>query len=176
MMNAAPFAARFAPNKAFVHLNWMLSADCVSFGPDHAGTQFVQNLKGRFVTAEGKLALELDRRLSGDLCGHQVRAPKPRRKWRMARLHDRSGRQGGVDLAATATKHDRGPRCEAVRLAGKPALWARKSARPTNGFEIAGARFVVGENPLKLRERGRETANVHQRNTSRLPRPCQVTG
>jgi hypothetical protein len=176
MMNAAPFTARLAANEAFVDLDGMLPADCVSFGPDHAGAQFVQNLKCRFVTAKSELALELDSRLSGDLRGHQVRAPKPRRKWRMARLHDRSGRQRGVDLAATATKHDRRARGEAVGLPGKPAFRTRKPIRPTHGFEIASARFVVGEDPLKLRKRSGEAANVHGLNISRSPRPCQATG
>ena len=163
MMNAAPFAARLAANKAFVDLDGMLAADCISFGANHASAQLVENLKGRLIATKGKLALKLDGRLSGNLRGHQVRAPKPRRKRRVARLHDRSGRQRGIDLAATATKHDRRARCEAVRLPDKPAFRTRKPVRPTHGFEIASARRVVGEDPLKLRKRSGEAANVHGR-------------
>jgi hypothetical protein len=165
MMNAASFPARFTADKTFVNFNRMLAADSIPFRTNHTRTELVKYLKRRFVTTKSKLALELDGRLSWDLRGHQVRAPKPRRKWRMARLHDRSGRQRGVDLAAAATKHNRRARCEAVGLPDKSALWARKSARPTNGFEVVSARCIVGEYPLKLRERGGETANVHARNT-----------
>jgi hypothetical protein len=176
MMNAAPFAARLATNEAFVDLDGMVTADRVPFRANHPGTEFMQNLKGSFVTTEGKLPLKLDGRLAGDLCSHQVRAPKPCRKGGMTRLHDRSGRQRSVGLTATATKHDRRARCEAVRLPDKSALWARKPIRPTHGFEIASARFVVGEDPLKLRERSGEAANVHDCENSRLIRLCQTTG
>jgi len=176
MMNATPFAARFAPDKAFVNLDWMLTADCIPFGTNHTSAELVKYLKCRFITTKSKLALELDGRLSWNLCSHQVRAPKPRRKGRVARLHNRSRRQRGIGLAAPAAKHNRGARCEAVRLSGKSALWARKSARPTNGFEVVSARCVIGKDPLKLRERGGETANVHGRNTSRSLRACQATG
>jgi len=93
MVDAAPLAARLAPDKTFVDLDGMLAAYCVPFRADHASTQLVKNLKRRFITTKGELALELDGRLSGDLCSHQIRAPKPRRKGRVARLHDRSGRQ-----------------------------------------------------------------------------------
>jgi hypothetical protein len=176
MVNAAPFASRLAANEAFVDLDGMLASDCVSLWPDHTSAQLVENLKRRLITTKSKLALELNGRLSGNLRSHQVRAPKPRRKGRMARLHDRSRRQRGVDLAATATKHDRRARREAVGLPNKPALWARKPARPTNVFEIPSARFVVGEDLLKLRKRSGEAANVHGLNSSRSTRPCQATG
>jgi hypothetical protein len=176
MMNAAPFAARLATNEAFVDLDGMLAADGIPFGTDHTSAQLVENLKGRLVTAKSKLALELNGRLPRNLCSHQVGAPKPRREGRVTRLHDRSGCQRGVGLTATATKHDRRARCETVWLPDKPALWTRKPVRPTHGFEVVSARRVVGEYPLKLRERSGEAANVHSRNTSRLLRPCQATG
>ncbi len=120
MMNAPSLAARLATNKTFVDLNGMLATDSVSQGADHASTQLVENLKRRFITTKAKLALELDGRLSGNLCSHQVRTPKPRRKGRVARLHDRSGRQRSVGLATTATKHNGRARCEAVRLPTSP--------------------------------------------------------
>ena len=161
MMNAAPFAARFSTNETFVDFDGMLAADCISFGADHASTQLVQNLKGSFVASKSKLPLKLDGRLAGDLSSHQVRAPKPRRKGRVTRLHDRSGRQRSVSLTATATKHDRRARCETVWLPDKPAFRTRKPVRPTHGFEIASACRIVGEYPLKLRERSGEAANVH---------------
>src|SRR5580658_7880896 len=80
MMNAAPFAARLAANKAFVDLDGMLTADRISFRSDHAGAQLVENLKRRLIATKGKLALELDGRLSGNLRSHQVSAPKPSRE------------------------------------------------------------------------------------------------
>ncbi len=153
VVDAASLAARLAADKTLIDLDGRLAAYCVSFWADHASAQLVKNLKRRFITTKGKLALELDGRLSRDLRSHQVRAPKPRRKGRVARLHDRSGRQRSVGLAAPATKHDRGARCEAIRLPRTPALWARKPIRPTHRFKIACACCVVGEYPLKLRER-----------------------
>ena len=48
MMNAAPFAARFTSNKAFVDFDGILTADCVSFRADHAGAQLVENSETQF--------------------------------------------------------------------------------------------------------------------------------
>ncbi len=176
MVNSASLAARLAADKTFVDFDRMIAADHISLWANHAGAKFVQYLEGRFVTTESKLPLKLDGRLSGNLCRHQVCAPKPRRKGRMARLHDRSGRQRSVGLTTTATKHDRRARCETVRLPDKSALWTHKPVGPTHGFEIASARRIVGKYPLKLRERSGEAANIHGRNTSRSLRPCQATG
>ena len=140
----------------------MFAADRVSFWSHHAGPEFVQNLKRRLIATKGKLALELDGRLSGNLRSHQVGAPKPCRKGRMARLHDRSGCQRGVDLAAAATKDDGRTRCEAIRLFDEPAFRTRKPVRPTHSFEVASTCRVVWEHPLKLWQGSGEAAmNVH---------------
>jgi hypothetical protein len=136
----------------------------------------VEDLKGRLITRECKLALELNGGLSGDLRGHEVRAPKPRRERSMARLHDRSGRQRCIGFASTTSQHDRRARSETVRLSYKPALRTRKSIRPTNGFKVASASRVVGKNPLKLRKRSGEAANVHVRDNGRVLYLCQATG
>ncbi len=161
VMHSATFAARLAANQAFVNFDRMLAADGVTLRANHTGAQFVENLKRRFIARERKLALELDCGLSGDLCSHEVRAPEPSRKRRVARLHDRASRQRRVGLATTATQHDRRARCEPIRLSRNAALLTRKPIRPTDGFQIAGASRVVGEYPFKLRKRSGETANVH---------------
>jgi hypothetical protein len=99
--------------------------------------------------------------LSGDLRGHEIRAPEPRRERRVARLHDSASRERRVGLTATASQHYRRAACEAVWLARSSTLRAYKSVRPTDGFKIASACRVVGKDPLKLRKRSGEAANVH---------------
>jgi hypothetical protein len=176
VMNAVSFAARLAADHALINLDRMLAANGVPFRPNHTGAELVEYLKGSLVTRERKLALELDGRLSGDLRGHEIRAPKPRRERRMARSHDGARSERRVGFAATATQHYRRSGCEAVRLTGNAALWACKSARPTNGFKVASASRVVGKDPLKLRKRSWEAANVHIRNNGRFLCLCQATG
>ena len=176
VMSSATFAARLAADHAFVDLDGMLTANGIAFGANHASTELMEYLKGCLITAERELALELDGGLSGDLRGHEVCAPKPCREGRVARLHHSAGRQRRIDLAVTAAKHDRRPRCETVRLADNAALRARKPARPTDGFEIARASCVIREDSLKLRKRSGETANVHTRDNGRFPFLCQETG
>jgi hypothetical protein len=161
VMNAATFSACLAADHAFINFDRMLAANGVAFGANHASAELVEYLKGRLVATESKLALELNGGLSGDLRGHEVRAPKPRRERRVTRLHDRSGRQRRIGFASTTSQHDRRARCETVRLSYKPAFRTRKSVRPTNGFKVASASRVVGKNPLKLRKRSWEAANVH---------------
>ena len=176
VMNTATFAARLAANQALVHFDRMLVTNGVALGPNHSGSEFVENLKCRLIARERKLALELDGGLSRDLRRHEIRAPKPRREGRVARLHDSASRQRRIGFAATAAQHDRRAGCEPVGLAHNAALRARKSARPTNGFKIAGASRVVGEYPLKLRKRSWEAANVHGCDNGRFLSLCQATG
>lgn len=82
VMNTAAFAARLAANHALVHFDRMLVTNGVALGPNHSGSEFVENLKCRLIARERKLALKLDGGLSRDLRGHQICAPKPRRERR----------------------------------------------------------------------------------------------
>jgi hypothetical protein len=150
MMRATPFTARLAADHAFVDLDGILTANGVAFWANHASAKLVEYLKSRLITRERKLALELDGGLSWHLRGHQVRAPKPCRERRVARLHYGAGRKRRIGFAPTTSQHDRRASCEAVRLSYKPALRTRKSVRPANGFKVASASRVVGEYPLKL--------------------------
>jgi hypothetical protein len=176
VVRTSTFAARLAADHAFVDLDRMLAANSVALGADHASAELVEYLKGGLITREPKLALELGGALAGCLRGHEIRAPKPRRERRMARLHDGTGCQRGIGFASTTSQHDRRASCETVRLSYKPALWTRKSLRPANGFKVASASRVVGENPLKLRKRSWEAANVHVRDNGRFLALCQATG
>ena len=176
VVHTATFAARLATDHAFINFDRMLAANSVALGANHASAELVEYLKGGLITRERKLALELNGGLSGNLRGHQVRAPKPRRKRRMARLHDCSGRQRRISFASTTSQHDRRARSETVRLSYKAAFRARKSIRPTNGFEVASASRIVGEYPLKLRKRSWEAANVHVCDNGRFLSLCQATG
>lgn len=88
MMRATAFSTRLAANKAFINFDQMLAANGVTFWANHAGAELVEYLKGRLIASDGKLTLELNSGLARYLCGQKVRAPKPRRELRMARLHD----------------------------------------------------------------------------------------
>jgi hypothetical protein len=176
VMDAATFAACLAADHAFVNFDRMLAANGIALWANHASAELVKYLKGSLITREPKLTLELNGALAGGLRGHQVRAPKPCRERRMARLHDGSGRQRCIGFASTTSQHDRRARSETVRLSYKPALWTRKSLRPANGFKVTSASRIVRENPLKLRKRSGEAANVHGCDNGTALSLCQATG
>lgn len=176
VMRAATFTARLAADHAFIDLDRMLAADGVTLGANHASAELVEYLKCCLITRERKLSLELDSGLSGDLSGHQVRAPKPRRERRMARLHHGTSRERRIGFASTAAQHYRRTRSETIRLSYKPALRTRKPIWPTDGFKVASASRVIGENPLKLGKRSGEASNVHGRDNGISLRLCQATG
>lgn len=161
VVSAVSFSARLAANKAFINLNRILATDCVSFGPNHARAELVKYLKSGFIAADSKLALELNSRLAGDLRGHEIRAPEPRRERRVARLHDRASRKRCIDLTCSAPEHYGRTGRKAVWLTGNATFRAGETIRPANGLKVLGAGGVIGENPLKLRKRSREAANVH---------------
>jgi hypothetical protein len=145
VMNSSTFAARLPADHAFINLDRMLTTDSIALRANHASAEFVEDLESRLVARKSKLALELDGGLSGDLCCHEIRPPKPRRERRMARLHDGSGRQRRIGFAATATQHYRRTGSETVRLAHNAALRTYEPTRPTNGFKVASASRVIGE-------------------------------
>jgi hypothetical protein len=176
VMGTATLAACLAADQAFINFDRMLATNGIALGADHASAELVEYLKGRLIATETKLALKLDRRLSRRLRGHEIRAPKPCRERRVARLHYGPCRKRRVGFAPTTSQHDGRASCETVRLSNKPALRTRKSVRPTNGFKVASASRIVGENPLKLRERSREAANVHGCDIGRILSLCQATG
>jgi hypothetical protein len=175
VMCAATFASRLAADQAFINFDRMLAANGVALGANHTGAELMEYLKGRLVATESKLPLELDGGLSGDLRGHEIRAPKPRRERRMARLHDGTGRQRRIGLAGAATQHHRRAGSEAIWLADNSTLRARKAIRPPNGFKVASASRIIGKYPLKLRKRSWEAANVHVRDNRRILSLCQAT-
>ena len=176
VMNAAPLAARFAADKAFVNFDLMFIADSITFRPDHSSPQFVKNLERGFIAADRKLALELDGGLTGNLRSHEVCAPEPRRQRRVTGLHHGSGRERRIVLTGAATQDYGRPSRKAIRLANRAALWTRESVWPPHGLKIMRTSRIIGEYPLKLGERGREAANVHNRNNSILTPSCQATG
>jgi hypothetical protein len=161
VMRAAPFSTRLAPNIAFVYFYRIVASDGVPLGTNHANAEFVENLKGRLIAAESKLALELDGRLARGLCRHEICAPKPSRKRRMARLHDSASRKRCVGLASTAAQHYGRACLEPIGFFDKPAFRACKSIGPANRLKIAGASRVIGKYPLKFWKGSREAAYVH---------------
>jgi hypothetical protein len=161
MVSTATFSARLAADKAFVDFDRVIAANGITLWTNHTSAELVEYLKGSFITSERKLALELNGRLAGYLCGQKVCAPKPRRERSVARLHNGARRKRYIGFAAATAKHHRRASCETVRLADEAAFLARKTARPSNGLKVASASRVIGEHPLKLWKRGGEAANVH---------------
>jgi hypothetical protein len=176
VMRAPSLSARLTADKAFIYFNRVIASDGVALGTNHARAEFVENLKGRLIAAECKLALELNGGLAGRLRRHEIRAPKPCRKRRMARLHDSASRKRCVSLASTATQHHRRARLKPIGFFDKPAFGARKSFWPAGGLKVAGTSPIIGKYSLKFWKGSRKTAYVHGYEYSNPTRKCQATG
>jgi hypothetical protein len=161
VMRAASFSARFAADIAFVYFYRMTASDGITLGANHARAEFVEDLESRLIAAKCELALELDGRLTGCLCGHEVCTPEPCRERRMARLHDSASRERGIGLTSTAAQHYRRACLKPIGLFDKPAFRARKPIGPANRFKISGASRVIGEYSLKFWKGSGEAAYVH---------------
>src|ERR1700675_4909803 len=156
MMNTLTFATRTAANIAFVNLDRMRHADGIAVWPHDTSAEFVEHCERRLVCGDLKLALKLDGGLAGRLRRHKIGAPKPSRKWHMARLHNRAGCKRRILLTGAAAQYDRRAGCETVRLANDVALWAREAVRPADRLQVTGASAVIGEDTLTLSETCRE--------------------
>ena len=158
VMDAATFSARRATDPRLINFDMIgraRLADAVTIRPHHASTQLVQNLKGGLVPAQSELALELGGAHAGCMASDEICGPKPRGQRCMSACHDRPCRQGDIAAARAAAQDVRLGR-ETERLAGVPAVLARKALFPTDIFEVLGAGRVVRKEPLKLRQRLRE--------------------
>ena len=177
MMHALALAARLAAHVALVNLNWVLTADGIALGEDHASAELVEDLEGCFVSTKAKLALKLKCGHARRLRGHKVGAPKPRGQRRVGFLHDCASRKRDIALvlAGAAAQHHRAARGEAVGLGFQPTLGAGESVRPAKRLKVFSARVVSRESLLKLWDAGRKASRIHEPNCSRRNETCQLT-
>lgn len=129
-----------------------VATDTVAPLADHASPQLMQDLERGFVSSETKLALELHGRHAGRHGGDQIRAPKPRRQWRVRPLHHGPDRERRLLAALPAGQHA-SPRSHAERLALLLAVRAIEVLRPLRTLQVPRARGVIGEKPLEVFER-----------------------
>ena len=163
VMDAAPFALGASADKCLSHFDWILSANRVTFRAHHASAELVQNLEGGLV-AQSQLSLKLHCRHARRLRRHQVSSPEPCGQRRMALLHDGASRKRDIGMAGAAPQYDRPSLSKTVRLTNVPALGTRKTIRPPQVLRVSCAYRIIGEYPLKFRERRRETTGIHGRN------------
>ena len=154
VMNAPAFPARAAADPCLSDLDMLVcaTANAIPIAANHSGAQLVEELKGGLVAREAELPLELDRGYAGSLAGDEIGGPKPDGQRRAAALHDRADSQSCLASALAACQHARTAR-NAERFAVRVAARADEAALPARLLEICGAGRIVGEEPLKLRQR-----------------------
>ena len=157
----APFAARASADERLVDLDRMLRTDWIAVEPHGPRAELLHHHVRRLVARQRELPLELHRTLAVRLRGHQVGGPKPRRQRHVRLLHDGPRRQGRHRLAVPALEGDRRAMRRPVRLVDHAALAAREALGPAELFEVRGARSVVREDNLELRQRRGEAAGIH---------------
>jgi hypothetical protein len=152
VMSSPSFTTRAPTNAAFVYFDGMRRPDGIAVWPNHTGAELMKHRERRLICSNIELALKLDGGLAWRLCRHEVRAPKPRRKRHMARLHNRPGGERRILFASPAAQYNRRAGCETVRLADVPASWASEAVRPANCLQITRASAIIRENVLKFRK------------------------
>ena len=157
VVNAPALAAGAAADPGFVDFDMVaaFAADPIPAGPNHAGAELVEDLKGSLVTGKPNLALELRSGHAGRLTGNQIGRPEPQAQRRMAALHDRPGRQSGIATALPAAQ-GAGPGGESVRLCHRLAAGTDEPVSPPRLLQIGGARRVIREKSLELGKRPRK--------------------
>src|SRR5271166_1107428 len=176
MVHASAFSTRPAADITFVNFNGIPIADSVPFWANHAGAEFVKDLKGRLIAGNAQLTLKLDSGLSGRFRSHQICAPEPRRKRRVARLHYGSGCQRRIGFAFSASEYDRRTSWETIWFSGCSAFRADKLVRPPHRFKVSGASFIVRKHLLKFGKGSGESALIHATRYSASHGFCQETG
>jgi hypothetical protein len=172
IVDAPAFAARLAADPALIDLDVILNpADPIRVRADHSGPQLVEDLEGRLVAGEPKLALELNRAHARRLAADEVGCPEPHAQRRVRALHDRSSRQASVFAALSATE-DAGASLETEGLASGRAMRTDEAVAPPSLFQVGRARRVIGEQLLELGERTGERKVTHRRALPNRPRGC----
>ena len=157
VVNASALTASTTANIGFIGFNMLcgVAANPILVGTDHAGPQFVKNLKGSLVTRQSELPLELDGRHAGRLAGDQIGCPEPHRERRVSALHDGASREVAIVLAV-ATSQNGWAICETIGIAGRFATRTDESAAPSCALKVGRARRLVREDALELRQRARK--------------------
>src|ERR1700730_17215466 len=136
MMGTLPLASRASTYKAFVYLDGMRLTNGIAVGPHHTGAEFMKHCERRLIGSDVKLALELNCRLPGRLCRHEIGAPKPSREWHVARLHHCPSGERRILFTGATAQHNRRASCETVRVGPKSSLTQTKlSEHETNRGE-----------------------------------------
>ena len=171
VVDATPLARCTATHKCFVHFDRILITDSVALRSYQAGAQLVKHLERRLVAGQAQLPLKLKSRLPRRLRGHEVSAPEPHGQWRVTGLHDGGPGERHIGVAGAAPQDNRCSLGEPVGLADNSALHASEAVRPSQMFQVARARSVIGEDPLKLGKRCRKPAGIH---SGKLASPKQI--
>ena len=161
MVNPLAFSFGATSDKTLINLDREFVTDSVSFGSNHARSQFVEDLKGSLVIGNPKLTLELDSGLSGCLSGNKISRPKPSRKWGVSLLHNRPSGQRRVFTALFASENDRGTGIETVRFGLMSARGTSKAVRPSHFLKIFGASHIVRKCFLKFKQGSWESSFIH---------------
>ena len=165
VVDSASFAAGATADQSLVNLDWPLGSNGVAVGADHAGAQFVQDLKGGLIARQPKLTLELHGRHPRRLRRHQVGTPEPSRQGHATAVHGRPSGQRDIGLAMPAAQNNGLALGETVGRVDGAALRAGEPIRPAKVFKVARASCVIGKRPLKFRDRSREAELVDAAST-----------
>ena len=160
MVDSSTFASCPTADPRLIKLDGDHSTDHVGVRANHASTQFMENLKCRFIASDSKLPLELRGRHTGRHAGHKIGSPEPRKQRGMAVLHDCSRRESSL-LAALTAPEDLWARRDARGVCHGLTRRAGEAVGPTDLFQVSRAGGIVRKEPLKLWQTGREWQIEH---------------
>src|SRR6266851_1010389 len=118
-----------------------LVLQCFPLRIHHGPAQLVQERPGCLV-ADLELALQLHRRQSGCMSGHEVGGPEPHRQRQPRPMQDRARRQRGLPSARLALPE---PPLRQLEDFSLPALPTAKAVRPSASGQVLPTRIVIPE-------------------------------
>jgi len=138
------FAA--AGDFGFIHLDQ--ASERAATRGEHAAAQFGAEQPRGLIRTESELALQLQRRDTVGMGGHQISGPEPSGERQLGVMHNGSGGNRGLPTAA-ATLIGPGLGLQSPGFA-TAAAWADKPIRPTPRDKILSASTLVAETLLEL--------------------------
>ena len=175
VVNASALAASTTADVGFIGFDVFsgVAANPILVGAHHAGPQFVKNLESRLVTRQSELPLELDGRHAGRLAGDQVGRPEPHRERCVRTFHDGASREVAIVLAV-ATSQNGWAIGETIGIARRSATRADEPVAPSCALKVSGARRLVREEALELRQRARKRQIASLKHVNNHGRPTSA--
>ena len=139
-------------------INFHFASQWLACQVDHRAPEFMEHHPGRFIPAQGELALQEQRRETALVSRHQVSGPEPNRQRNFCVMQDRSGRQRNLMPTTGALPT---PQLHQFVCSPLSASSTNEAIGPATGGQVLLTRFIAREFRLEFAQRLRKRRARH---------------